>query len=164
MSLGQPDDDPPTPKRIERGVEERLTRMAEAGELSGLPGEGRPFADRGADGAGDRWAAFRIMANNKVLPTWAQLRREIEADRERLARVGRAHRDWTRQRQEQLASLPAERILEAARGTRDRDERVRGELGEAVRALNLKVEKFNTLVPIESLQLVPFRRESFLGP
>ncbi len=164
MRPGQPDDEPRSakPRRIERGVEERLARMAEAGELSGLPGEGRPFTDRGADRAGDRWAAFRIMANNKVLPTWAQLRREIEADTERLARAGRAHRDWTRLRQERLVSLPAERILEAARATRDRDARVRGELGEAVRALNLKVEKFNSLVPVESLQLVPFRLERFI--
>jgi len=31
-----------------------------------------------------------------------------------------------------------------------------------VRALNLKVEKFNSLVPVESLQLVPFRLERFI--
>lgn len=136
--------------------------MAEAGELSGLPGEGRPFPDRGPDAAGDRWAAYRIMANNKVLPTWAQLRREIEVERERLQRAGRAHREWARVRREQLTALPAERILEGARATRDRDARVRSELDVAVRALNVKVEKFNSLVPVESLQLVPFRLDSFI--
>lgn len=144
------------------GVEERLARMAEAGELSGLPGEGRPFPDRGEDRAGERWAAFRIMANNRILPTWAQLRREIEAEEDRLARAGRAHGEWTRRRQEQLASLHAERILDATRATRERDSRGRGELGEAVRALNVKVEKFNSLVPVESLQLLPFRPGRFL--
>ena len=136
--------------------------MAEAGEFSGLPGEGRPFPDRGPDAAGDRWAAYRIMANNKVLPTWAQLRREIEAERERLQRAGKAHREWSLRRREQLAALPAERILESARATRDRDARVRAELEAAVRALNVKVEKFNSLVPVESLQLVPFRLDSFV--
>lgn len=165
MSPGPPDDDPlPVElRRIEHGVESRLARMAEAGELSGLPGEGRPFADRGADQAGERWAAFRIMSNDQVLPTWAQLRREIEAESERLTRVGRAHREWTHWRQEHLASLPAERILEAARATRDRDARVRRELAEAVQALNLKVHQFNLLVPVDSLQLFPFGVARFIG-
>lgn len=165
MSPGLPGDDshPAKVRRIERGVEERLARMAEAGELSGLPGEGRPFADRGADQAGERWAAFRVMANNQLLPAWAQLRREIEAESERLARVGRAHREWMRQRQEQLAGVPAERILEAARATRERDARVRAQLDGAVSSLNLQVARFNSTVPVESLQLLPFRTERFLG-
>jgi hypothetical protein len=162
---GQRDDDDPRSvklRRIERGVEERLARMAEAGELSGLPGEGRPFPDRGPDAAGDRWAAYRVMANNKVLPCWAQLRREIEAEVERIARAGRAHRDWARQRREQLVRVPAERILETARATRDRDARMRAELESAVRVLDVKVERFNSLVPVESLQLALFRVEAFL--
>ena len=164
MRPGTRDDDPRSAKlrRIERGVEERLARMAEAGELSGLPGEGLPFPDRGPDRAGERWAAYRLMANNKVLPTWAQLRREIEAETERLARAGRAHREWLRRREEHLGSLPAERILESAKATRERDARVRGELAAAVQALNAKVEKFNSLVPVESLQLVPFRLDAFV--
>ena len=136
--------------------------MAEAGELSGLPGEGAPFPDRGPDAAGDRWAAYRIMANNKVLPTWAQLRREIEAEHERLQRAARAHREWALRRREQLAAMPAERILESARATRERDARVRAELGAAVDALNVKVGKFNSLVPVESLQLRPFRLDTFI--
>ena len=136
--------------------------MAEAGELSGLPGEGLPFPDRGPDAAGDRWAAYRLMANNKVLPTWAQLRREIEAETERLGRAGRAHREWLRRREEHLRSVPAEQILDSAKATRDRDTRVRGELALAVQALNVKVDKFNSLVPVESLQLVPFRVETFI--
>ena len=136
--------------------------MAEAGELSGLPGEGLPFPDRGSDAAGDRWAAYRIMANNKVLPSWAQLRREIEAESERLQRAGRAHREWASRRREQLEALPAERILESARATRDREARVRAELDAAVRALNVKVGKFNALVPVGSLQLLPFRLDTFI--
>lgn len=165
MSAGLPDgvSRPAKARRIEGGVEERLARMAEAGELSGLPGEGRPFADREADQAGERWAAFRIMANNKLLPAWAQLRREIEDESQHLARVGRAHREWMRRRQEQLAALPAERILEAAQATRERDAKVRAHLDEAVSSLNLAAARFNSIVPVESLQLLPFRTERFLG-
>lgn len=149
-------------RRIECGVEQRLAGLAEAGELSGLPGEGKPFADRGADRAGARWAAFRLMSNNSVLPAWAQLRREIEEEVARLERVGRAHRAWVGRRRSQLAGLPAERILDAARTTAAREQRVRAELAAAVGALNVKVRQFNARVPVDSLQLVPFRAERFL--
>jgi hypothetical protein len=159
-----PDDDPRSLKlrRIERGVEERLARLAESGELSGLPGEGLPFPDRGEDQAGDRWAAFRIMAQNRVLPGWAQLRREIEAERERLVRAGRAHREWRVRRRAHLVTLPAERLVEAARATEAREARVRGEIAAAVQALNAQVDRLNGIVPADSLQLAPFRVDSFL--
>ena len=61
-----------------------------------------------------------------------------------------------------MARVPAERILETARATRDRDARVRAELESAVRLLNVMVEKFNALVPVESLQLAPFRLDAFV--
>lgn len=163
MSGPPAEQDPRSPRlrRIERGIEERLERMAREGELSGLRGEGRPFEDLGDDAAGDRWAAFRLMSNNAVLPGWAQLRREIEAERERLVRLAAGQRAWRARRDEQLRALPAERILDAARATGEREARERGELEAAVRALNVKVHRFNAEVPVGSLQLVPFRPEQF---
>lgn len=61
MARDAADDDRRTPKlrRGERSVEERLRRISDAGELSGLPGEGKPLDLSGAEHAGDRWAAFR---------------------------------------------------------------------------------------------------------
>lgn len=157
-------DDPRSAKRrrSERGIEERLARLAESGELSGLPGEGRPFPDRGPDQAGERWAAFRLMKNNAVLPDWAQLRRDIEDEVERLERLARSHRRWAERRREHVATLPAEALLDAARATRTRDERFRAEIERAVSELNLRVARFNAVAPVPSLQLVPFRAGRFL--
>lgn len=105
------------------------------------------------------------MSNNRLLPAWAQLRREIEDEVTRLERAARAHRAWAGRRQDQLAALPAERILEAVRATAAREQRVRADLKAAVIALNAKVAEFNARVPVESLQLLPFRAERFLeGP
>lgn len=165
MSGGRGRDEGPSAKlrRIEHGVEQRLADLAAAGELSGLPGEGKPFADRGPDQAGERWAAFRLMSGNRVLPAWAQLRREIEDEIVRLERAGMAHRAWAGRRRTQLAALPAERILEAARATAAREEGVRADVEAAVAALNLKVAQFNARVPVDSLQLTPFRTERFLA-
>ena len=143
-------------------IDERLSRLADEGGLSGLPGEGKPLPDRGPDQADERWAVFRLMSNNKVLPEWAQLRRDIEEEVARLERAGRAHRAWAERRRADLAALPAERILEAARATTAREQRVRGEVEAAVIALNAKVGRFNARVPVDSLQLVPFRAGRFL--
>ena len=105
------------------------------------------------------------MSNNKVLPEWAQLRRDIEEEVARLERAGRTHRAWADRRRADLAALPAERILEAARATTAREQRVRRDVEAAVIALNAKVVRFNARVPVDSLQLVPFRAERFLeGP
>jgi len=102
------------------------------------------------------------MSQNKILPTWAQLRREIELEVERLEQVGRAHRSWADRRRRQLASLPAEDILAADRASRARTARVREELVAALTALNATVGQFNARVPVVSLQLMPFRIERFL--
>ena len=148
---------------IERRVEERLERLARDGELSRLPGEGQPLpADEGAS-AGDRWAAFHLMSANKILPSWAQLRREIESETERLARRVRRHAAWSERERARLRTLPAEKILEAARRARDEDARVRDEVSAAIRELNVKVERFNAVAPVASLQLVPFRADQFFG-
>jgi len=70
--------------------EERLRELADAGELSGLPGEGRPFAREDLAGGGASWAAFRIMKNNKVIPAWSQARLDIDAELDRLRDRSRA--------------------------------------------------------------------------
>ena len=56
--------------RFDRSIEDRLRELADAGGLSGLPGEGRPIAPEDLAGDDERWAAFRLMKNNKVIPAW----------------------------------------------------------------------------------------------
>lgn len=149
-------------RRIDRGVEERLRELAEAGELRGLPGEGRPFPREEDSLVGDRWAAFNLMRTNKVLPPWAQLRVEIDAERERLVRRLRGHLSWLEDRAAQLRTLPADRLLEATRATDARDSRVREELEAAVAALNAAIGRYNASVPVAGLQIVRLAVERLL--
>lgn len=149
-------------RRIERGVEERLRELAEAGELRGLPGEGRPFAREGDGLAGDRWAAFNLMRSNQVLPAWAQLRKDIDAERERLVRRMRGHHTWLEARAAGLRALPAERLLEATRATGARDARVRDDLDAAVADLNRVIARYNSVVPTAGLQIVPLSSERLI--
>ncbi|HEV8230080.1 MAG TPA: DnaJ family domain-containing protein [Candidatus Limnocylindria bacterium] len=142
-------DDATTPKlrRIERAIEEQLRELARMGDLSKLPGEGAPIVDADAD-AGESWAARHIARNAGLAPEWIELRREIAELRDRLVRRLRAHRDWLEDRAILLAGLPAERIVETFRATRDYDARVGAELETALRELNAIVARHNLKVPL----------------
>ena len=146
----------PQLRRIERSVEERLQRLSEDGELSGLPGEGMPFAPDQLAGDDERWAAFRIMKNNGILPAWATLRHEIDAEHALLRRRATAHERWLTSRAGLLRTLPADRIMDTARVTAREDARVRAELRAEVRRLNELVVRHNAIVPAERLVLPAF--------
>lgn len=144
-------------------MEQRLRELAERGDLSGLPGEGRPLPPEEGQ-PGDRWAAFRVMQQNKLLPPWAAERREIEAVRAGLERRAAAHATWLVARADLRQTLPADRILDATRVTWREDERVRSELAAAVEALNRRIVRHNTQVPSERLQLQPLRTAALFAP
>jgi len=146
-------DDPARLPRPVRGeVERRLRELHAAGELSSLPGEGGPFAPDPDDGAGDAWAARHVLRTSGSLPVWAELRREIADERARLVARVRRHLNWLRDREALLDRLSAERIVGEREATRTIDERVRGELGRAVEALNALASRHDLMVP-PSLQL-----------
>ncbi|MDP9266416.1 MAG: DUF1992 domain-containing protein [Chloroflexota bacterium] len=138
---------------LERSIEERLRRMSETGELARLPGEGRPLPLEGDDGP--QWAAFHLMKNNRVLPQWADMRKEIDAERARLLARVRRHLAWVDRRGAELRRLPAERIVEGARITREEERRFQERVGADVRELNSRIDRYNTAVPAASLQLPP---------
>jgi len=152
-------DDGPGPRlrRIERRVDEQLRELAEMGELSKLSGEGAPLSDDDP-GAGDRWAARHVAKNANLTPEFVELRREIADRRDRLVRRLRAHRMWLEDRAMLLKNLPAERILDAARATTDRDALVESELRSAIGELNTLVARHNLRVPI-GLQISPLALE-----
>lgn len=138
-------------RRIETGVERTIRELAENGELRGLPGEGRPFADDDpVDDPG--WAARRIMRQANAVPEWADLRRDIDARRARIARRLSAHREWLHDRTRFIAELPADRIIEATHATNTRDLKVRVELEHEVSELNALIRRYDLLV-IPSMQL-----------
>lgn len=138
-------------RQVERSMEERLRRMSEAGELAGLPGEGRPLRLEGEDGP--RWAAFHLMKNNRLLPDWAEMRKEIDAEGARLVRRLGRHLAWVDRCGVELRRLPAERVVAAARRTREEDGRVRARLAADVRELNARIDRYNAAVPIDSLRM-----------
>ena len=129
-----------------------MRELCVAGELSGLPGEGRPFAPDPDDGAGDAWAARHVLRMSGSRPAWAELRHEIADERARLVARVRRHLNWLRDRGALLDGLPAERIVGEGEATRTIDERVRGELGRAALELNALASRHDLMVP-PSLQL-----------
>ena len=144
-------------------MEERLRKLVEAGELTGLPGEGRPFAREELQGDDTSWAAFRLMKNNKVIPAWSQERIDIDAERDRLRSRCRGHRSWLDARAKRLGSAAGDRIVELSRITAAEDQRFRNELESAVRELNARIDRYNAIVPSPSLALLPVSAGALLA-
>jgi hypothetical protein len=153
-------DDSRSPKlrRIEEGVERRINHLMDSGELRGLPGEGAPLRDddRGTD---DGWAARHVMRQAEAVPAWVDLRKDIEARRERIKRRFAAHRQWLHDRTRFLGELPADRIVDASHATAVRDQKVRAELELAIGELNALIRRYDLLVvPALQLPLVTLER------
>ena len=146
---------------MERRIDEELRLLAEMGELSKLPGEGAPIIDDDP-GADERWAARHLAKSADLTPEFVELRREIAGRRDRIVRRLRAHREWLSDRAALLHDLPAERILDAARVTRDFDARVESELHSALGELNALVARHNLKVPL-GLQIPPLALQHLRG-
>ncbi len=146
-------------RRVERDVARRTHEAGERGELSRLPGEGRPLAHDEDEAAGERWAAAHLMRNVNAVPEWADLRREVEESRARLARRVRSHRTWLAARTARLRTLPAEHILDAVRATDEPDRRFQLELGAPIAEVNAKIARHNLLARSPVLPLGPLTTE-----
>ena len=133
-------------RRIERDVERRIGDLQNAGDLRGLPGEGRPLRTDDA-GSPDTWAARHVLENAGVAPEWADLRKAIDERASRLRVRLRSHREWLRDRTRLLTELPADRIVQAAHATTERDTRVRAELESSLAELNALVRRYDLIVP-----------------
>jgi hypothetical protein len=142
-------------RRVEAETESEIRDAIEAGEFSGLNGEGARLELDGAE-AGDRWGALQVMRNARFVPEWSALRQEIDEERSRLVARLRAHVVWLAERGALLQRLPAERILEAAGATSERDGAVRRTIALEVAELNRRIARYNAIVPVLGLQLSPF--------
>ena len=129
-------------------MEEQLRELAEAGELRG---HGAPLRDED-DGPAETWAARHVVRNANATPEWAELRREIDERVARLQRRASAHREWLHDRTRFLAEVPADRIVETAHATAERDRRVRAELVSALGEVNALIRRYDLLV-IPAMQL-----------
>ena len=154
---GTPQDDASErPRPLAENGDHEIRAAAERGDLSGLPGEGRPLPRHEEEEAlGDRWAAAHVLRGANAAPEWADLRREIDEGTSRLVRRIRLHREWLAARSASLRTLPAERILDQVRATEEVDRRFREELASVVSELNAKIARHNLLARAELLQLAP---------
>lgn len=135
------------------GVEARIRELHDAGELSGLPGEGQPLPPDPDDAAGEAWASRHVLRTSGARPLWSELRRDITERRKRILTRLRAHLAWLERRQALLEHLPAERIVSEVSLTKQIDGRVRAEVAQAIAELNALVRHHNLVVTATSLHL-----------
>lgn len=135
------------------GVEARIRELREAGEFSGLPGEGQPLPSDPDDDAGDAWASRHVLRTSGARPLWTELRRDATERRMRIVMRLRAHLVWLETRQKLLQHLPAERIVAELALTKQTDGRVRAEVAHAIAELNALVRDHNLVVTATGLHL-----------
>jgi hypothetical protein len=135
------------------GVEARIRELHDAGELSGLPGEGKPLPVDPDHAAGEAWAARHVVRTSGARPLWADLRRDITERRTRIVMRLRAHLAWIERRQALLEHLPGERIVADVALTEEADRRVRVEVAKSIAELNALVRHHNLVVTATSLHL-----------
>jgi hypothetical protein len=149
-------------RRIESGVEVRIRELQEAGELSGLPGEGQPLPADPDNAAGDAWAARHVYRTSGAKPLWSELRRDITERRMRIVTRLRAHLAWLERRHALLEHLPAERIVSEVALTQQTDDRVRADVAHAVAELNALIRHHNLVVTVTALHLVTARLDGLI--
>jgi hypothetical protein len=135
------------------GVEARIRELRDAGELSGLPGEGQPLPADPDDNASEAWAGRHVLRTSGARPLWADLRRDIAERRTRIVMRLRAHLVWLERRQVLLEHMPAERIVPEVARTNEADARVRAEVAEAIAELNALSRHHNLVVTATSLHV-----------
>jgi hypothetical protein len=134
-------------------AEARIRELQDAGELSGLPGEGQPLRTDPDDAAGEGWAARHVLRTSGARPLWTELRREITERRTRIVMRLRSHLAWLERRQAFLEHVPAERIVREVALTKEVDARVRAEVSQAIAEVNALVRHHNLVVTATSLHL-----------
>ena len=143
-------------------MEARIRELGDSGELSGLPGEGRPLPADPDDLAAEAWAARHVVRTSGARPLWTELRRDITERRLRIVTRLRAHQSWLARRQELLDHLPSERILSEVALTKQGDDRMRAEVSQAIAELNALVRHHNLEVTATSLHMATATFEGLL--
>ena len=144
------------------GVEARIRELRDAGDLSGLPGEGQPLPPDPDDDAGEGWASRHVLRTSGARPLWTELRREITERRMRIVMRLRGHLIWLERRKALVEHLPAERIVAEVALTNEADARVRAEVARSIGELNALVRHHNLVVTVTSLHLATATLEGLI--
>ena len=143
-------------------MEARISALRDAGELSGLPGEGQALPPDPDDDAGEAWAGRHVLRTSGARPLWTELRRDITERRARILMRLRGHLVWLERRQALLQHLPAERIVPEVVPTHEADARVRAEVAQAIAELNTLVRHHNLVVTATGLHLAIATLDGFI--
>jgi len=126
-------------------IDKLITRAREAGQFDNLPGTGRPLAhDDESLVPDDLRAAFRMLKNAGFAPPWVEARRDIDAERARIA-------GWLLDANQRWARLNA-----AGR------ERLRREYHTMLTALQRQIISHNLTLPPSAGQIEGLRLEEEL--
>ncbi len=147
-------------------AERRIQEAIERGEFDNLRGSGER---QGPDEYNNPFIkaelrmAYSMLRHNGVLPDWAILANEIEADRERLNRVVEQHFAWLSERMAALPELPIIRLRAEVERLKAQHLRATHSYRESLDKLNTKINQYNAMVPSPKLTQLTYLVEAHLG-
>jgi DnaJ family protein C protein 28 len=131
-------------KERPKSVEEKIKEAQERGDFEDLPGKGKPldlsenpFLDPAMQ------LTYKLMKDAGFSPAWIELDKEIRSDLQKAQKL----LDTCKLKRQRLSS--DQKGLSTFKGYR---KRAIEEYGEFLKALNLKIERFNMLVPMKDKQ------------
>jgi hypothetical protein len=130
---------------FDRIAEEKIREAIEQGHFSNVKGMGQPLASHDDKFTGDDWIGLHVLRQNGFLPEWLELRRQVHADR---PKVAAAMAEWERAIEitgsafHPLATRAGENYRKAAA------------------AVNAMIDLHNIRCPSFQLELVRFREDA----
>lgn len=147
-------------------AERRIQEAMERGEFDNLSGMGQR---QGPDEYSNPYIkaelrmAYSMLRHNGILPDWAVLANEIEADRERLTLFVEQHFTWLAQQMSVLPDLPLTRLRHEVKRLKEQHEKATRNYRESLGKINQKINHFNMITPSSNLAMVTYPLEDRLS-
>jgi len=130
---------------LSKFIDSKIQRCIENGELDNLKGEGKPI-DLEPGVNSEYWMANKILKNAGFVPEWIDLKKEIQKEMEELDEKLEDYQEYLKNLSERSDKTKGmKNIVNVYK-------RYKGEYFQAIEDLNTKIKKYNTVVPIISLQ------------
>jgi hypothetical protein len=137
----------------ERLIENRIREAIEAGQFKNLPGAGRPLPLDEPDSLHrDMWLANHLLQNNKALPPWIELAKEIDTAGDRAEALWDEYAGWLTRTRASLAAAPRREVERRQPGVAATYARYFERYREQLREVQAMKQRFNYLVPVRSLE------------
>lgn len=142
--------------------ERRIHEAMERGEFDNLSGSGQPQAPDEYSNPyikAELRMAYSMLRHNGILPDWAVLANEIEADRERLTLFFEQHFAALSRQMTVLPDLPLTRLRQEVIRLKEQHAKATRHYRQSLTKLNEKINRFNTIIPSASLSLPTYMVE-----